>query len=105
MFTSVVALPQAAPQSGGAGHAQSSVVYLPGKVRPIVEIMEQLDQLKIIFSDLKLGFCDMKMSQNETRLDLSDLRGKFNEHLTKNGCGKKPKKIKDYACRAPFSLL
>jgi hypothetical protein len=29
------------------------------------------------------------------RLDLADLRGPFNEHLTKNGCGKKkPKKNK-----------
>jgi hypothetical protein len=63
MFTSVAAPPQAAPQPGGVGHAQSSVVYPSGQVQPVAEIMEQLNQLTIIFSDLKLGFCDMKMLQ------------------------------------------
>jgi hypothetical protein len=84
MFTSVAALPQAAPQP-------SSVVYPPGQVQPVPEIMEQSNQLKFVVSDLKFGFSDLKMSHNETRLD----RGKFIEHLAKNDRGKKkPKKNK-----------
>jgi hypothetical protein len=75
MYTSVAAPPQAALQPGGAGHAQSSVLYPLGQVQLVPKIMEQLNQLKLSFSDLKLGFSDMKMSQNESRMDLADLRG------------------------------
>jgi hypothetical protein len=47
MFTSVAALPQAAPQP-------SSVVYPPRQVQLVSEIMDQLIQLKCVVSDLKL---------------------------------------------------
>jgi hypothetical protein len=70
-------------------------VYPPRQVQPVTEIMEQLNQLKFVIFDLKLGFSDLKMSHNETRLELADLRGQFTEHLAKNGwVKKKPKKNK-----------
>jgi hypothetical protein len=91
MFTSIAAPPQAAPQ---VAPQPSSVVYPPGQVQPVPEIMDHLNQLNFVVSDLKLGFSDLKMSHNEMRLELAEQRGKFTEHLAKNGCGKKPKKNK-----------
>jgi hypothetical protein len=52
MFTNVAAPLQVAPQS-------SSVVYPPGQEQPVSEIMDQLNQLKCVISDLKLGFSDL----------------------------------------------
>jgi hypothetical protein len=91
MFTSIAAPPQAAPQ---VAPQPSSVVYPPGQVQPVPEIMDHLNQLKFVVYDLKLGFSDLKTWHNEMRLELAEQRGKFTEHLAKNGCGKKPKKNK-----------
>jgi hypothetical protein len=61
----------------------------------VPKIMEQLNQLKFVVSDFKFGNSDLKMSHNESRLELVDLRWQFTEHLAKNCCGKKnPKKNK-----------
>jgi hypothetical protein len=82
MFTSIAAPPHAAPQ---AAPQPSSVVYPPGQVQPMPEIMDQLNQLKCVVSDLKMEFSDLKMSNNETRLELAEHRGQLTELLAKNG--------------------
>jgi hypothetical protein len=58
------------------------------------EIMDQLNQLKCVVSDLKLGFSYLKISNNETRLELPEHRGQLTELMAKNGCWKKPEKNK-----------
>jgi hypothetical protein len=87
MFTVVAAPPQAAPQS-------SSVVYPPVQVQPVSEIMDQLNQLKCVVSDLKLGFRDLTIWNNETRHKLAEHRGQLTEIMEKIGYRKKPKKNK-----------
>jgi hypothetical protein len=52
MFTSVAASPRATPQPAPQ---MSSVVYPPGQVQPVSKIMYQLNQLKCVVSDMKLG--------------------------------------------------
>jgi hypothetical protein len=57
MFTSIAAPPLA---TGTTTVPQpSSVVYPLGQVQPVSEIMDQLNQLKCVISDLKLGFSDL----------------------------------------------
>jgi hypothetical protein len=63
-FTSVAAPPQVAPQP-------SSVVYPLVQVQPVSKIMDQLNQLKCVVSNLKLGFSDLKISNNEMRHELA----------------------------------
>jgi hypothetical protein len=57
MFSSVAAPPQAAPQ---LALQPSSVVYPPGQVQPVSKIMDQLNQLKCVVSDMKVGVSDLK---------------------------------------------
>jgi hypothetical protein len=110
-FRSVVAAsPQAAPE---AAPQPSSVVYPSGQVQvpqpasqPISEIMDQLNQMKCVISDIKVWISDLKISSNEMRLELADHRGQLNEIMVNNDYRKKhKKKIKDYACRVISSLL
>jgi TolA-binding protein len=97
MFSSVVAAPpQAAPQPAPQA---SSVVYLSGQVQvpqpaqqPISEIMDQLNRMKCVISDMKVGISDLNISNNEVRHELAEHRGQLNELMAKNGCRKKPKK-------------
>jgi hypothetical protein len=77
MFTSVAAPPQAAPQL-------SNVVYPSAQVQPVYEIMDQMNQLKCVVSDLKLGFSDLKISNNETRHKLAEHRGQLTEIMEKD---------------------
>jgi hypothetical protein len=87
IFTSVAAPPQAAPQP-------SSVVYPPAKVQPVSEIMDQMNQLKCVVSDFKLGFSDLKIWNNETRHQLGEHRGQLTEIMDEISYRKKPKKNK-----------
>jgi hypothetical protein len=68
-----------APQVGGA-RAQSSVLYPPWQMQFLAEMMEQMNWLK-------LGFSNLKMLTNELKMDTADLRGQLTNHLMKNGCG------------------
>jgi hypothetical protein len=97
MFSSVVAAPpQAAPQPAPQ---PSSVVYLSGQVQmpqptpqPISRIMDQLNKMKCVISDIKVEISDLKISNNEVRHELAEHRGQLNEFVAKNGYQKKPKK-------------
>jgi hypothetical protein len=76
-FSSVaVAPPQAAPE---VAPQPSSVVYPPGQVQvpqpapqPISEIMDQLNQMQCVISNMKVGISDLKILSNEMRLELAD---------------------------------
>jgi hypothetical protein len=87
MFTSVVAPPQAAPQP-------SSVMYPQGQVQPISKIIDPLNQLKCVVFDMKVGFSDLKISNNEMRYELAEHRGQLTELMAKNDYQKKPMKNK-----------
>jgi hypothetical protein len=63
-------------------------------VQLVSEIMDQLNQLKCVVSDMKLGFSDLTLSNNEMRHELAEHRGQLTELMAKNGYRKKPKKNK-----------
>jgi hypothetical protein len=42
------------------GGAQSSVVYPPGQMQSMAEMMEQMNQLKLAIIDLKMEFSDLR---------------------------------------------
>jgi hypothetical protein len=96
-FSSVVAAPpQATPE---AAPQPSSVVYPPRQLQvpqlapqPISEIKVQLNQMKCVISDTKVGISDLKISSNAIRHELADHRGQLNEIKANNGYRKKPKK-------------
>jgi hypothetical protein len=96
-FSSVVAAPpEAAPE---VAPQLSSVVHPPGQVQvpqpapqPNSEILDQLNQMRCVVSDMKVGISDLKISSNEMRLELADYRGQHNEIMADNGYQKKHKK-------------
>jgi hypothetical protein len=69
-------------------------VYPLGQVQPVSEIMDQLNQLKCVVSDMQLGFSDLKISNKEMRHELAEHRGQLTELMAKNGYRKNPKKNK-----------
>jgi hypothetical protein len=104
----------AAPQEAAPGVAPqpSSVVYPPGQVQVpqpapqlIYVILDQWNQMKCVISDMKVGISDLKIASNEMRLELQTIEGNLMKLWRTMTIGRSTRKIKDYACRAPSSLL